>query len=269
MFDKIDGVHRTLRYMGGLISLSCSQIVPTVHFHDAIVDPVVWSIPFHLPVMKFPAFYYVIIREGAQPPVKTWRGSAGYDVASAVKTVLPAGTTSPIPLGFALTPPKQCYARLTSRSGLVANHNLCVLSDVVDPDYRGEYHAILTNLSAQDYHIGRGDRIAQIVFERFEDGEGEELQCLPPSSRGVQGFGSTGVRVGSWPLNYREPESDDSDDDVPPLLSRHASATFSETASSDADSNNEADLDGISLPDSLPGVESHPGTDDDEIEEVN
>jgi len=37
---------------------------------------------------------------------------------------------------------------------------------VIDRDYRGNVGVVLFNLSKEDYHVERGDRIAQLVLER-------------------------------------------------------------------------------------------------------
>jgi dUTP pyrophosphatase len=62
----------------------------------------------------------------------------------------------------------------------------------IDPDYRGELKVILHNLGVEPVRIGRGERIAQLVFARFETPAVEEAPALSESQRGSGGFGSTG-----------------------------------------------------------------------------
>jgi dUTP pyrophosphatase len=63
----------------------------------------------------------------------------------------------------------------------------------IDAGYRGELQIIIINHDLQDtFHIKRGDRIAQIVFQQVERAEFVEVEELPGSGRGVGGFGSTG-----------------------------------------------------------------------------
>ena len=80
------------------------------------------------------------------------------------------------------------------RSGLAAKHGITVLNTpgTVDAGYRGELMVTLINLSDEDFQITRGDRIAQLVFQRVERATFHPVQELPESSRGDSGFGSTG-----------------------------------------------------------------------------
>jgi len=53
---------------------------------------------------------------------------------------------------------------------------------------------ILTNLGTRPFVIKRGHRIAQLVVEKYFDGEGEEIFTFDRNTeRGEQGFGSTGT----------------------------------------------------------------------------
>jgi dUTP pyrophosphatase len=64
----------------------------------------------------------------------------------------------------------------------------------VDAGYRGEVAVTLHNTDlAAAARIGRGDRIAQLVFQRCETVRFIEVDVLPGSARGVGGFGSTGA----------------------------------------------------------------------------
>jgi len=62
----------------------------------------------------------------------------------------------------------------------------------IDADYRGEVKVLLINLGAKPAHIGRGDRIAQLVVARVEHVRIELAEDLGSTSRGSGGFGSTG-----------------------------------------------------------------------------
>ena len=77
---------------------------------------------------------------------------------------------------------------------MAAKHGLTVLNSpgTVDADYRGEIGVILVNLSAVDFKIEDGERIAQLVIAKHERAEWVEVQELNETSRGEGGFGSTG-----------------------------------------------------------------------------
>jgi len=91
-----------------------------------------------------------------------------------------------------LAPGTECQVR--PRSGLALKHGITLPNapGTIDPDYRGEVKVILQNLGAEPVRIGRGDRIAQLVFARFESPEVGEVGTLSESERGSGGFGSTG-----------------------------------------------------------------------------
>lgn len=61
-------------------------------------------------------------------------------------------------------------------------------------DYRGDVGVILINLSDEDFIIGPGERIAQMVINKFEKIEFELVDSLEESERGEGGFGSTGTK---------------------------------------------------------------------------
>ena len=63
---------------------------------------------------------------------------------------------------------------------------------MIDYDYRGNVGVVLFNLSKQDYHVNRGDRVAQLVLERIFTPPVVETDNLPSTERGAGGFGSTG-----------------------------------------------------------------------------
>ena len=62
----------------------------------------------------------------------------------------------------------------------------------VDADYRGEVGVILINLSAEEFVIEDGERIAQMVIARHEQVTWEEVEVLSETERGAGGFGHTG-----------------------------------------------------------------------------
>lgn len=118
-------------------------------------------------------------------------GNAAYDLYAVDNSTLFAMSRSVIPTGVSFELPNGTYARIAGRSGLAAK-GIDVLGGVVDPSYRGEIRAILLNTSCEDVVILAGDRIAQVVFERYETAEFVEVQALTETERNANGFGSSG-----------------------------------------------------------------------------
>ena len=102
------------------------------------------------------------------------------------RTIIKTGLYIELPVGF--------EAQVRPRSGLAAKHGLTVLNSpgTIDADFRGEIGVILVNLSAVEFKIEDGERIAQLVIAKHEHIQWLEVQDLNKTSRGEGGFGSTG-----------------------------------------------------------------------------
>lgn len=98
-----------------------------------------------------------------------------------------------IPTGFFLELPAGFEAQVRPRSGLAIKNGISVLNapGTIDADYRGEIGVILVNLSAEDFSINNGDRIAQMVIAKHETAEWQEVAEINETERGAGGFGST------------------------------------------------------------------------------
>ena len=126
---------------------------------------------------------YQKIGGDAHTPRRGSAQAAGYDVYSS--NII----TKPEP-GWCL--------KLYNRSGLAANHLVCILGGpmVIDSDYRGIVMVPLHNFSKEKpYQVKKGDQIVQVLIERcykiYWDHD-EKLQETEPTARGSGGFGSTG-----------------------------------------------------------------------------
>lgn len=97
--------------------------------------------------------------------------------------------------GLFISLPKGYEAQVRPRSGLAFKNGITVLNTpgTIDADYRGEIGVILVNLSADDFNINDGDRIAQLVIAKYETAIWEEVENLDETERGEGGFGSSGV----------------------------------------------------------------------------
>ena len=129
-------------------------------------------------------------------PSRRTSGSAGFDLASAEPDfVLAPGERRLVRTGLALEIPPGIEGQVRPRSGLALRHGLTMPNapGTIDSDYRGEVGVILQNSGTEPVTIVRGDRIAQLVFARYETPALEDVEALETSTRGAGGFGSTGV----------------------------------------------------------------------------
>jgi dUTP pyrophosphatase len=101
-----------------------------------------------------------------------------------------------IPTGLFIALPPGYEAQVRPRSGLALKHGITVLNTpgTIDADYRGEVMVLLVNFSAEDFVVADGERIAQMVIARHEQGEWIETDQLDETTRGTGGYGHTGVK---------------------------------------------------------------------------
>jgi dUTP pyrophosphatase len=122
-------------------------------------------------------------------------GDAGADLVTAVDVTLAPGERAMVPTGVAVALPDGYVALVHPRSGLAARHGLSIVNTpgTIDAGYRGEIKVMLINHDPQaPVELRRGDRIAQLVVQRFERARFVEVERLPDSVRGDGGYGSTG-----------------------------------------------------------------------------
>jgi dUTP pyrophosphatase len=122
-------------------------------------------------------------------------GDAGADLVTAVDVTLRPGERALVRTGIAIAVPEGYVALVHPRSGLAARHGLSIVNapGTIDAGYRGEVKVLLVNLDpAEPIELRRGDRVAQLVFQRVEQAAFAEVEVLPESVRGVGGYGSTG-----------------------------------------------------------------------------
>jgi dUTP pyrophosphatase len=129
-------------------------------------------------------------------PARATPHAAGYDVRCAEKSVTIApGEIRLVGTGLVMELPEGVECQVRPRSGLALDKGITLPNSpgTIDPDYRGELRVILQNLGSEAVRIERGERIAQLVFARFEVADVIEVQMLSQSERGSGGFGSTGT----------------------------------------------------------------------------
>ena len=118
---------------------------------------------------------------------------AGADVHADEATTIRPGERRLVSIGIAMAVPEGFYARIAPRSGLAVKQGIDVMAGVVDSSYRGEVKVLLVNLGNEPYVINIGDRIAQVIIEKCDTREFDDVDDLDETDRGEGGFGSTGT----------------------------------------------------------------------------
>lgn len=137
---------------------------------------------------------YKLLSKGASAPVYKTDGAAGADLCASESITVYPGSRCMIPLGVAFEIPEGYYGELAVRSSLGVKTPLFIPigHGVIDSDYRGEVKLIVSNDGESPYTVNEGDRVAQIIFHKYEKAELVEAAELSSTGRGAGGFGSTG-----------------------------------------------------------------------------
>lgn len=140
-----------------------------------------------------------VINKGHQPlPQYATLQSAGMDLRANLEEpiILRPLERRLIPTGLHIALPTGYEAQVRPRSGLALKKGITVLNSpgTIDADYRGEVGVLLINLSQEDFVVNDGERIAQMVIARHEQGEFEAVEVLDETERGEGGYGHTGVK---------------------------------------------------------------------------
>ncbi|HET8769864.1 MAG TPA: dUTP diphosphatase [Gemmatimonadaceae bacterium] len=167
-----------------------------------------------------PSIVFEPLHDGVEPPARSTAASAGHDLAACLSAgtvrvfidgiptertvtqdasggeatfVLAPGEKALIPLGFKARLPEGYEAQVRPRSGTSLKTELVIVNSpgTIDADYPGEWCVPVKNGGAKPLHIRHGERIAQVIFSRFE-ALPFEAGVVARSTERVGGFGSTG-----------------------------------------------------------------------------
>jgi len=139
-----------------------------------------------------------VVRLDPELPLPSYArlGDAGADLVARVEHVLaPGGGRALIPTGIAIALPEGYAGFVLPRSGLALRHGVTCLNTpgLIDSGYRDELKVLLVNTDAhEEYRVERGDRIAQLVIQPVGQASFDVVEELPPSERGLGGFGHSG-----------------------------------------------------------------------------
>jgi dUTP pyrophosphatase len=135
--------------------------------------------------------------EGLPLPAYASSFASGMDLHAAVEdpVQISAGRWVLIPTGLRLALPTGVEGQIRPRSGMAVAHGVTVLNapGTIDADYRGEVKVLLVNLGEIPFLVNRGDRVAQLVFQRVVRGTWRVGGSLSETQRSSGGFGHTGI----------------------------------------------------------------------------
>lgn len=136
------------------------------------------------------------IHEDAKIPNFVHDDDSGADLFSVENAVLKSQEIKLIGTGIKIAVPKGFEAQIRPKSGLAINHGITILNTpgTIDAGYRGEVKVILANFGKETFKIEKGQKIAQLVFNKIEIPDFKIKKALPESKRKEGGFGSTGLK---------------------------------------------------------------------------
>ena len=123
-------------------------------------------------------------------------GDAGADLRSRIDFELEPGERALVPTGVAIALPEGYVGLVHPRSGLAIKNGITIVNapGTVDSGYRGELMVTLLNTDkTKSFHVQRGDRIAQLVIQKYEHATFTVVDELEQTERGSSGFGSSGI----------------------------------------------------------------------------
>lgn len=119
-------------------------------------------------------------------------GDAGFDLCAIKNTFVGRGEWFKVPTGIAIEIPDGYVGLIWDKSGVSVKHGIKVIAGVIDSTYRGEIFIAVANLRDKDYLFEKGDKVAQMIIQKKETVDFEEVDELSETKRGSDGFGSTG-----------------------------------------------------------------------------
>lgn len=135
------------------------------------------------------------LHENACIPAYAHAGDAGLDLFASAEAYIQPGESTLIPTGICIQLPPGTEAQIRPRSGLALKHQITVLNSpgTIDEGYRGEIGVILINHSHKEFKVEVGMKIAQMVIQPVIRVKVETSEELAVTTRGENGFGSTGL----------------------------------------------------------------------------
>jgi dUTP pyrophosphatase len=126
-------------------------------------------------------------------PVQKYPTDAGFDLTVTRDVVVHPHQIASVPTNTGVCLPVHTWAMLVGRSSTFYNKFMLVNTGIIDSEYRGEIRALVYNPTDKKTVARKGERLFQlIIMPRLVNVSWRQVEILPDSARGEQGFGSTG-----------------------------------------------------------------------------
>ena len=89
--------------------------------------------------------------------------------------------------------PKGYYGEICPRSGLALKNGVVAFNGTIDSGYLGVVYVLLFNFSNDNFSVEKGNRIAQIIFKKYETVSFLFEEFIFDIERGIKAFGSSGL----------------------------------------------------------------------------
>lgn len=129
----------------------------------------------------------------AKLPTRERTSDSGWDLYALKEITLAPLETLIVPTGIAFSIPKRHEIQVRPRSGVSTKTPLRVIFGTVDQEYRGEVGIMVQNTADTSINIPQHYKLAQAVLTPIPESTMIEVTDLDDTSRGNNGFGSSGV----------------------------------------------------------------------------
>ncbi len=129
----------------------------------------------------------------ARIPTRKHSGDAGFDLYVAERTLIPPKAVVDVSSGVCIIFPDKTWGRIAGRSSSLRKRGLLVMEAVIDGDYTGDLFSCVYNITDETVVLEAGERVSQLIPQRRWDVAWVEVEEIPTTTRGSDGFGSSGV----------------------------------------------------------------------------
>ena len=134
-----------------------------------------------------------LLNSNSKIPSKSSSEDAGYDLYCYEDQFIKPMERCLVKTGVAISIPSGYYGHISDRSGMALKKGAHCLGKIVDPSYRGEIGVIILNTDMYEtIKIQKGDRIAQMIFKKYENIQFIQKEILNETERSESGYGSSG-----------------------------------------------------------------------------